>query len=297
MAVVTTKISLDVNSDPLFGAENLNATNSRFEINLEQPIFIPNDAINATVSVEEATVWNTVNNISVALNNNTFAITDGLTLLSPVIPNGSYSTSSLSQALNREYVALGGTSGLVSLEEDFPTQRVILVLDGTISDIPNGGVSVDFTGANTPRDVLGFDSQIVGPVIVLLEQLGDNEAAFNNIEYFKIHWDGGQGIRSNNAFDQTMTRVNITVPAGSQIVSEPQNPATSEAESWIGNRRNHLVFWLTDQANVEVDTGEIWSARMVFQYEEIIFPPANPDIPSVPEDRLLNLRPLKRRAF
>lgn len=278
MAVITRKISLDVNSDPNFGAENLTANNARFEINLEQPISFPSGAFNTTVRVEEATVWNTVNNLSVGLNNNHIFITDLPTgTIDVTIPNGNYSTPSLSAAIDREYVALGGTAGLVSLDEDFATQKVILIIDGTLAGV--GGAQVDFTPANTFRDLLGFTAILVpsaaqgGPTIVLFEQLGANQAAFNIIEYFKIHSDIGQGIRSNNAWDQTIARINITSPPGSQVVSEPQNPAVSEANTWVGNPRTHMVFWLTDQANVEVDTGEIWSARVVFEYQQMVFPP------------------------
>lgn len=282
MAVATTKISLDVNSDPAFGAQNINATGSRFEIDLEQPIHIPSGSFNATVRVEEATVWNTVANISSALNNNHIFITDGGATLDVTIQDGSYSTASLSDAINREYVILGGTSNLIKLQEDFATQRVVIVVDGTLAAAP--GAQVDWTAAriNTFRDVVGVDP-LVAPgfglvpavvTLVLEEQLADNEAAFNNIEYFKIHSDIGEGIRSNVSYDQTIARVNITSAPGSQIVYAPQNPAESEAHRWIGSARKHMVFWLTDQANNLVDTGEIWSARLVFAYQQFVLPPS-----------------------
>ena len=57
------------------------------------------------------------------------------------------------------------------------------------------------------------------PTTVLFQQLGANEAAFNVIEFFQIHSDIGQGIRINNTYTQTIARVNITTPPGSQIVS------------------------------------------------------------------------------
>jgi hypothetical protein len=123
--------------------------------------------------------------------------------------------------------------------------------------------------------VLGFLPQFVpaAPTLVVVEQLADNQAAFNNIEYFKIHADIGEGIRTNHSFDQTIARVNITAAPGSQIVHSPQNPPESEMHRWIGSSRNSIIFWLTDQANNLVSTGEIWSVRLLFQYHQFVLPP------------------------
>ena len=102
MAIVLHQsIAFDVNSDPAGGAEQLTPNNAQFEINLDVPISIPGDAKNATVSVEEATVWNTVANISVGLNNNHFYIIDNDATINVTIPDGSYGVQDLSAAINR----------------------------------------------------------------------------------------------------------------------------------------------------------------------------------------------------
>lgn len=281
MAVTTTKLSLNIDSDPRFGAENINSTGSRFEINLEQPIHIPSRAFNATIRVEEATVWNTVFNVSSGLLNDHIFISDGGVITDVTVPSGTYGVAALSEAISREYVLLGGTANLVILEEDFATQRVVIIVDGVLAAAP--GAFVDWTVArvNTFRDLIGIDPTVApgfgiiprpGATLVLTKTLADNVAAFNNIEYFKIHSDIGDGIRSNKTYDQTISRVNITAPPGSQIVHAPFNPAESEAERWVGAPRNTMTFWLTDQANNLVDTGETWSARLVFQYQVFIHP-------------------------
>lgn len=276
MPLLTRRVDLCVNSDVKDGAENLSANNAQFEITMEQPIRIPSRAVDLRVTVEQATVWNTVFNVSAALNNHHIFITDlPAGTIDVTIPDGTYSTSSLSVAINREYVVSGGTNGLISLQEDFPTQRVLAVIDGTLAGV--GGAQIDWSAprVNTFRDLVGFDIQLVPAVAttVLTNQLGDNEAAFNNIEYFKIHWDGGQGFRTNNAFRNTIAHIDIDVPPGSQIVYAPNNPARSEASRWAGSSRSHLTFWLTDQADIQVDTGETWSARLVLQWEEYVDEP------------------------
>ena len=108
--------------------------------------------------------------------------------------------------------------------------------------------------------------------------MAPNQAAFNIIEYFLIHWDGGQGFSTNGTFQQSIARVNITERPGSQIVSTPFNPAKSEANGWIGERRSHISFWLTDQSGVKlVDTGETWSARCVLTWKIFVEPPESAD--------------------
>ena len=279
MAFLAQRLDLDVTSDPAGGAINVSANKARFEIQLEQPIHLPADAVHARVRVEEATVWNTVFNVSAGRNNNHIFITDAGATIDVTIPDGNYSTASLSSAINREYVALGGASGLVSLEEDFPTQKVIAVVDGTVATAPGGQIDWSVARTNTFRDLVGFNAQLVpaAPTLALVNQLGDNEANFNTLEYFKLHWDGGQGIRTNNSFSQTLARVNIDRPPGSQIVYAPFHPASSEAGTWVGTPRNHLVFWLTDQNDEEVDTGEIFSMRLVFLWEQWVSPDGGDD--------------------
>lgn len=269
MSIVKSHINLDVNSDPLTGVV-VSANKARIDLTLEQPIQIPAGAFNVTVRVEEATVWNTVFNVSAGLNNNHIFITDNAVQTDVTIPDGTYSTQELSVAINREYAdaLVGAVVNMVTLQEDFPTQRVVLVLLGSLS---TGQVEVDFTPNNTFRDLIGFNSQVVTAVNPNdIAVLADNVAKFNNIEYFLIHWSGGEGIRVNNTFDQVLTRVNIDSPPGTQIVSQPFNPARSDAQAWAGDTRTFLQFWLTDQTGADADTGEIWSARMVFEWEQMV---------------------------
>lgn len=280
MAVFTKEFHFDVNSDPNLGAQNVNETGSQFEINTEQSIFLDKGGFEATISVQEATVWNTVKNVSEAEQNNHIFIDSDVqpplfpNLIDVEIPDGNYSTSSLSAAIEREYVKAGGISGLVVLEEDFSTQKVLLKVDGTLAG--PGGAQVDFTPSNTFRDLIGFDDtkEPTPPAIALVNDLAPNTAAFNVLEYFLVHWDGGQGFPTNRKFQQTIARINITARPGSQIVSTPFNPAKSEANGWIGERRNHMTFWLTDQSGTKlVETGETWSLRCVLTWKIFIEPP------------------------
>lgn len=269
-------IGLDVNSDPASGSINLTPNLARFEILLTEPLSIPEGAFDCTVQVDEATVSNTVHNISAELQNNTIRFNINFADADIVIPDGTYDVNTLAEAVKRELGIVAGTqfTTWVDLLPDLPTQKVKIVLN------PPGGnsIQIDFTQPNNISSVIGFDNNTFvppgGPVTgELYEQLGDSVARFNNVEYFLIHWDGGQGIRTNDSFSQTISRVNITSAAGTQVVDAPFHPTVSEASSLIGSPRKGFQFWLTDQNGVEVNTHEFWSARLSIHYSQLVFAP------------------------
>ena len=72
--VVPEEISMLVSSDPEAGASNRSADGSYFEVQLQDGLTVPKDALNVNVSVEEATVWWVVPNITIG-DNDKFYIT------------------------------------------------------------------------------------------------------------------------------------------------------------------------------------------------------------------------------
>lgn len=251
------------------GMSTLSANNARFTLNMEQAFFLDPGVENVGLFVNNATIWNLVYNISQSLGNNHFYVfQDPFPVFNLVIPDGSYSTADLSSTINSLLVAAGGTSGLIALTENFATQRVILQIDGTLAGA--GGAQVDFTPADTCRDVLGFNAalQPAVPTNVFTEIPGDNRAAFNNLNFFKVHSDIGQGFRDNEQFDNTIAIVPLTARPGSQIVYQPFNPPRSDAS----RLRNHLTrtiqVWITDENNNEVNTNEVWSVQLVVEWLE-----------------------------
>lgn len=260
----TYTIPLLVSSSAQAGAVNVSSDGSRFEIVLEQPLRIPHDAFDCSVEVQEATVWWTTPNISAALGNNQFYFEEGGNNHVLVIADGLYSASSLSETLEREIVEASGLTGLLILVGDGPTQRVNLNLE-------TAGLQVDFTPADTPRDLLGFNAGLVPPGGVTTGEehtLGDNVAAFNSVDHFLIHSDlVNSGIRVDGDFNRTIARVSISVSPGSQIVMEPNNPVRVDGNNLIGNSRERIAFWLTDQDDRPADTnGEIWTATVILRF-------------------------------
>lgn len=270
MSFVPHEINLLVSSDPASGASNVSADGSRFEVALDEPITIPPEAVNVTISVEEATVWWVVPNIITGQNDRFYitaprALDDALTAYVLIIPQGLYDLSALNQSLARELEIQGAKvdpEPVLELSPDNATQLVELRLRYI-------GSSVDFTQPDTPRIILGFDSQVIGPTLVApTVVLADNIAEFNQVNYFLIHSDlVSQGIRFNNQYNQTIAQVLIDVPPGSQIVSNPRNPAKSNASELVGSSRKSVRMWLTDDSQRQINTnGEYWTARIVIKY-------------------------------
>ena len=176
------------------------------------------------------------------------------------IPQGLYDLTGLNASIARE-LELIGSPAFITLNPDEATQKVEMRFNFA-------GVSVDFTQPNTFVDILGFNKQIYGPYAVPTPILAPNVAAFNSVNYFLVHSDlTNKGIRFNNSYSQTIGQVLIDVPPGSQITSQPRNPAKINAPELAGATRTTLRFWLTDDANRRVNTNnEYWSARIVIHY-------------------------------
>ncbi len=270
--LVPQEISLLVSSDPSQGARNLSADGSQFDVFFDEPLQIPRDALNITVTAPESTVWWTIPNISAKNNNNKLYIFGDDNQAVPVpklyivdIDDGLYDLSGLNNTVLSKLEALGARTDptpLINFGSNTATQRVVIRFNYS-------NTTVDFTPPDTPRDILGFDSQVLGPYVSApLDIPADNVAAFNQINSFLIKSDlVNRGIRFNNAYSQIITQVLIDVLPGSQIVSSPRHPAVTNAQELAGTNRNQLRFYLTDQRSQPVDTnGEYWTSRITIKY-------------------------------
>jgi hypothetical protein len=267
--MVPHEISLLASSDPAAGAVNVSPDGSQFEIQLEDALRVPSEAVNITVDVEEATVWWVVPNIITGENDRMYItapnVADVLTAYVVVIPQGLYDLSGLNQAILRELQNQGAKidpANVINLSPDDATQKVELTLNYV-------GSQIDFTQPDTPREILGFNSQVIGPTVIApFTVIADNTAAFNQVNYFLIHSDlTNKGIRFNNQYNQTISQVLIDVPPGSQIVSRPFNPARINAPELGGANRTTIRFWLTDDRNRPVNTNnEFFTCRVAIKY-------------------------------
>lgn len=244
------------------GAINKSSDGSSFQVTLEKGLIIPTSAKYCWVVCQSAQIWNTSPNISD--NNNRVLYTDpDVGTITIVIPQGLYDISLLNAEINRQIDEAGGMDDAFVIIANDATQKTIIKLKSI-------GSVVDFTTPQSINDLLGFDSVVLTSTAE--DELFDsqNVASFNNIDYFIIHTDLiTHGIRINNKYSQSVAQVLISAPTGSLIVYQPQNPPEIPSNELIGNKKNIINVWLTDQDNKRVDTAkENYSMRLMIYYLE-----------------------------
>lgn len=270
MAARKVEIQLVASSDPASGATAISPLGSRFSLQYDPPLEIPQNAFNIQVRTVEAQIWNTTPNFSVGLGNDQFAVTgpDTLDVSTPflvTIPAGLYDVPGYNSAL-AEQLALAGakTSGgpLVTLIGNNYTQRVEMTAN-------YAAVQVDFSIARNAADRLGF-APILYPASVAAgdKVVAPNIANFALIQSYQIRSSlANPGLRVGGRREDVLAPVPITAGPGFQIVYAPFNPVKL-SEDWMrGARLDSLTFRLTDQTGAEVDTNnEYWSARVELSY-------------------------------
>ena len=264
MSYIKQEISMILDSGTDAGAVNKSADGSYFEIQLQDPLALPNDAINVQLAVEEAEIWWTVPNVITGQNDKFYVTHAGVPYI-VTIPQGLYDLTGISQTILRELENLGlpTSPALFTFSPDTATSKVEIKFNYTTT-------SIDFTQPDTPRLLLGFNAAVIGLVPVAGETIvADNVASFNTVNYFLLHSDlTSSGIRNNNTYTQTVAKVAIDVAPGSQIVYKPFNPARINADDLIGASRTNIKVWLTDDLNNRVNTNtESYSLRVVIRYQ------------------------------
>ena len=258
------EISMILDSGADAGAVNKSADGSYFEVQLQNPLLIPREAVNVQMAVEEAEIWWSVPNV-ITGQNDKFYVTHAGNPYVVTIPQGLYDLTAIAQTILRELENLGlpTTPPLFTFSPDEATQKVEIKFNYNTT-------SIDFSQADTPRLLLGFNSAVIGPVASAGETIvADNVAGFNTINYFLLHSDlANDGIRTNNTYTQTIAKVPIDVSPGSQIVYKPFNPARISEDNLIGSPRTNIKVWLTDDQNNRVNTNtENFSVRVVIRYQ------------------------------
>ena len=251
-------------SDPLVGAQNVSVDGSEFTVVLDAPIALPQGAMSATLSVSQASIWNTSYNISAAFGNNKIAIEAifySPTFFTLIIPDGLYSLSGLNAYFATQFVNMLMPSNLIVVSGDDATQRTILTF-------LNNGDKVDFTQPNSVRGVLGFDPAVVVSTGPGFNVFSDEPANFNRVNSYLIRSNlVSQGIPVNNIGQGIIAQIPITETPGSQINYQPRNPIPVDASDLVGMGKNAFTFSLVDQNLRPTPTaGETWDFVLVLNY-------------------------------
>ena len=105
-------------SSPSQGALNIRDEGSRFSVQMNYPLYIPNGAKDATCEVIQASIWNTSPNISPSFNNDMFVAFDGTNTIYIRIDKGLYDIQALVAQLELQWdsylAADGKTAAAIS---------------------------------------------------------------------------------------------------------------------------------------------------------------------------------------
>lgn len=240
---ITYQLPLILNSATEAGATDKTSDGSSFSITLDRPILVPKEAKYCYVEVQSAEVWNTVPNIVTGVN-------DQILLNDTVffVPQGLYDIDSLNAELGDDVTLLANNA----------TQKIQMTSSGSNPTIKFNGQSFN--------ELLGFAES--EEIVSGGSKIGEFTAQFNTTDYFLIHCDlVSKGLRLNSSYRQIVAQILIDVPPGHQIVSTPQNVPKIPSPELIGDKRNTISVWLTNDKNQRVNTsGENFSCRLVINY-------------------------------
>ena len=265
-------ISILLSSDTTNGAANKTANGSEFTIFLDdENVEIPDSATSCTMYVQDAEMMYSFPNIITGENDLiTITYDDGINPLftmNIVIPQGLYSISDLDDAIEVaqfNYALFPETSPLIGLLGSDAQQRVLI-------EYNYAGVRVDFTGSQTFRELIGFDSALYPTAGVSVANTFDtapNIAAFNTLQYVLISCNlVDNGIRLNNKYDFYICRILITTQVGHQQTFQPQIKMRLDASNLIGKKLSSTRVKLLDQNGADVNTNnENYSINVVIEY-------------------------------
>lgn len=259
--LIPKSLSYFFSSDAENKAANVSSDGSQFTVILDRPLSLPYNSVSATLSILQASIWNTSPNISPTFANSVFRFRAAGIFYTLNIPEGLYSLSGFGSFLAVQFSNLGLATNLIIVSGDESTQRTILTF-------LNAGDQVDFTVANSCREVLGFNSRVVTAPSAGYNEYSDNEANFNRVNSYLIRSNlVSQGIPINSIGANIIAQIPINAAVGSQINYQPQHPTPVDASELIGVSKNTFTFSLCDQSLRATPTaGETWFFILVINY-------------------------------
>lgn len=234
-------------------------------VQFKKEMIFPPTAQNITLECNNATIWWTVLNIKTGINDQFQIEVQGDAVYTITIAPGIYGVSELNSAVNSLLINEGLNSGLITITGDNATQKILL-------SFSVAGLQVEWI-AQSFFDLLGFNSgQLVpDPTFTTGDytELAPNVANFSDISSFLLHTDLVKaGIPLGNRQSQAIANALITVPPGSLIPFQPENPIQLDVNHLRGQTINGATFWITDQlGNRGLDfNGEYFSMLLVIRY-------------------------------
>ena len=274
--IVTKEIVLVFDSSGL-GSTNIDPlkpeSESIFNVQFDEPLTIPRDAIDPILEVQEAIIFNTNPNL---VNGSTFEIDS-----TPyTIPPGNWGTQELESEMNsianlpKVQIVTGGDFVPAIQITGIDAQNKVRVTFNTqkLATTP----SQTLTLGSELLDILGFDISQNTITVPLgggtQSETGNNQAEIQALNYYLIASDiVADGIRFNNDYQQIIAQVAIDANPGSAIIYRPMIPATMPVDELIGATRSSIQMRLLKNDLTLANTGgESWNARVAIRYKLMV---------------------------
>lgn len=253
-----------VSSDPLLGAFNVTPGGDRFTLQFKDTLELPPESHNISLEIVQGSVWWTVFNVKLGINDAFRLIVEGDATYDIVVEPGLYDPSSLNAAINNALINAGLASGRITISGDNATQKVLLTLNFT-------GLQVEWVPTSM-FELLGFTTgQLVpagGFTTGVYSEIAPLRANFSDISSFLLHTSLVQtGIPQGNLHSQMVAQIQIKGPPGTQLNFEPFRPVKLNVDHLRGQLINQADFWVTDQLNRTLDfNGEKFTMLLVIKY-------------------------------
>jgi len=244
MSVVEKMIPLWINSDPDNNDEFTRQTNGNSIITqtFSTPIMLPEKAHNVSVYVNDASLYNIFFNITQALNNNTFYITDDLgnmTKYQIVLSDGIWGVTGINDEIQRLLEQKGLPTKSVQMLGNSNSQRINWRL--------SVGYGVNFP-INSPYKIIGYPGvfQHSNSGIQIMYVEAPDTAKFNNVESIYIHSD----LTTQSVIpykENVLCAFPVNASTGSLITYQPPIPLKLQASSLKNNKIYSARFEIRDQ--------------------------------------------------
>lgn len=236
---------------------NYNSPNmDKFSVTLNNPISVPKEANSCDVALYSANIWNSSPNIITSVNDVFSFIVNGVPA-SVIIPEGLYSLPEFNQTIAQ----LVGPNKF-EFSGNTATQKVQIEIAANYQ--------IDFTQPLSQRDILGYNSQVVPPLIspVIFTSTAPNIAAFNNVNAFLVTLDTlNDGLPVNAKANSILSQVPIIAPSNSLIYYEPASPIWIQCDHIIGKQISQINVGITNELGLPIKVREDWAISVSFRYQ------------------------------
>lgn len=256
--LVPYEIPILITSDNSLNNVIVSQNGSQAIVQLKEPIKIPSSALNVSVELEQALIWNNNPNIK----ENTFIDINGNSLNIFV---GLYEIDSLNKIIS-DFIYYSGISLLGDkfyFEANDVGSNLTMIFD-------NQNVALSVTLALPIATLLGFNttpySNPASPNRNKFNSIAP--AQLNQTEFLLCHVPSlvANGILINNQYSSVVAQLALTAPPQFQIIYETTAPCQLSTNLAGTNISQILVYW-TDNKLLPLNTmGEKWTVRLSINY-------------------------------